>query len=103
MTLKQLLESWAAPRNKPELTKEQCEELGRRVCSRFFEVKQSFVPIHRVPSEDGSYKVINYPKSFRAEAELVVQAYFDEVFPPERKRQRKPLKPRPVFSTRLNK
>lgn len=106
-TLYERVNKYADSKKKTYLTKEQRCELGKIVIEVYFQEKHKKTPVHyqNFTSEEGSVRVISYPKSFAPTIDKLIKEYYKTV--PEsvpKQRKRIPISsPKPAYSTRKNK
>lgn len=84
-------EHYRKSNSKTPLTQPQLHELGKLVISAYSAVKPPQTPIHfKISEEEGSPKVIDYPRKFTPEIDRIISEYYALKEP--RKRKRIPLK-----------
>jgi hypothetical protein len=87
-TLYKQIEAFRTKKNKPALSNEQLQELGKKVIEAYFLVKHKDAAIRRVPQQEpaGTFMVVDYPRNYVPEINRIIKAYYAAIEPKIRKR-----------------
>lgn len=101
-TLHKRLNHYCLINNKPELTEEQKQGLGRIVIEAYCTKKKPTTPIHHevFTNENGSFKVVSYPRYFIESIDRLIDDFYKVLYPPPPKRKRIPAKSNPIYSAK---